>query len=36
MTIISVSEAKMKFSALVESVGRTDEEVVITKKGRFG
>jgi prevent-host-death family protein len=34
MTIMSVSEAKMKLSALVESVGRTGEEVVITKNGK--
>jgi prevent-host-death family protein len=34
MTIISVSEAKMKLSNLVESVRNTDEEVVITKNGK--
>ena len=34
MNTISVSEAKMKLSALVDSVNRTDEEVVITKNGR--
>ena len=34
MNIISVSEAKMKLSALVDSVYQTDEEVVITKNGR--
>jgi len=31
---ISVSEAKMKLSALVDSVKETDEEIVITKNGR--
>ena len=34
MKILSLSEAKMKLSALVESVKMTDEEVVITKNGR--
>ncbi len=34
MNTISVSEAKMKLSALVDSVKKTDEEVVITKNGR--
>ncbi len=34
MNTISVSEAKMKLSALVDSVNQTDEEVVITKNGR--
>ena len=34
MATISVSEAKMKLSALVESVCVTDEEIVITKNGR--
>jgi prevent-host-death family protein len=34
MNTISVSEAKMKLSALVDSVKETDEEVVITKNGR--
>ena len=34
MNTISVSEAKMKLSALVDSVKNTDEEVVITKNGR--
>jgi antitoxin YefM len=34
MSTISVSEAKMKLSALVESVHNTDEAVVITKNGR--
>ena len=34
MNTISVSEAKMKLSALVDSVKKTDEEVIITKNGR--
>ena len=34
MNTISVSEAKMKLSALVDSVRETDEEIVITKNGR--
>ncbi|MBN1103308.1 MAG: type II toxin-antitoxin system Phd/YefM family antitoxin [Deltaproteobacteria bacterium] len=34
MKTLSVSEAKMKLSQLVESVNATDEEVVITKNGR--
>jgi len=34
MSILSVSEAKMKLSALVESVNQTDEAVVITKNGK--
>jgi antitoxin YefM len=34
MNTISVSEAKMKLSALVDSVKKTDKEVVITKNGR--
>lgn len=34
MKTLSVSEAKIKLSALVESVKSTDEEVVITKNGR--
>ena len=33
MKILSVSEAKMKLSGLVESVRSTDEEIVITKNG---
>ena len=33
MKTLSLSEAKMKLSALVESVKTTDEEVVITKNG---
>lgn len=34
MKILSLSEAKMKLSRLVENVKTTDEEVVITKNGR--
>jgi prevent-host-death family protein len=34
MKTLSISEAKMKLSALVDSIGVTDEEVVITKNGR--
>jgi prevent-host-death family protein len=33
MKTLSVSEAKMKLSALIEAVKTTDEEVVITKNG---
>ena len=34
METLSLSEAKMKLSELVEKVHSTDEEVVITKNGR--
>ena len=34
MKILSLSEAKMKLSALVEAVVSTDEEITITKNGR--
>lgn len=34
MKTLSVSEAKMKLSGLIETVSTTDEEVVITKNGR--
>ena len=34
MKTLSVSEAKMKLSALVEAVDTSDEEIVITKNGR--
>lgn len=34
MKTLSLSEAKMKLSALVESVAAVDEEVMITKNGR--
>ncbi len=33
MRTLSLSEAKMKLSSLVEAVSSTDEEVVITKNG---
>ncbi|MEW6713755.1 MAG: type II toxin-antitoxin system Phd/YefM family antitoxin [Nitrospirota bacterium] len=33
MKTLSLSEAKMKLSGLVESVFKTDEEIVITKNG---
>ena len=33
MKTLSLSEAKMKLSSLVESVSATDEAVVITKNG---
>ncbi len=35
MQTLSLSEAKMKLSELVERVHSTDEEVVITKNGRL-
>ncbi len=34
MKTLSLSEAKMKLSALIDSIGVTEEEVVITKNGR--
>ena len=34
MRTLSVSEAKMKLSGLIDSVNTTDEEIVITKNGR--
>ena len=34
MKTLSLSEAKMKLSALIDSLGITDEEVLITKNGR--
>ena len=34
MKILSVSEAKMKLSGLIDTVNATDEEVMITKNGR--
>jgi antitoxin YefM len=34
MNTLSVSEAKMKLSALVDSVKETDGEVIITKNGK--
>ena len=33
MKTLSLSEAKMKLSSLIEAVSTTDEEVVITKNG---
>jgi prevent-host-death family protein len=34
MKALSVSEAKMKLSGLIDQVNATDEEIVITKNGR--
>jgi len=34
MKTLSLSEAKMKFSSIVDMVSSMDEEVVITKNGR--
>ena len=34
MKTLSVSEAKMKLSGLIDTVNTTDEEVMITKNGR--
>ena len=34
MKTLSLSEAKMKLSKLVDNVSATDEEIVITKNGR--
>jgi prevent-host-death family protein len=34
MKTLSVSEAKMKLSGLVDAVNATDEEILITKNGR--
>jgi antitoxin YefM len=34
MEVLSLSEAKMKLSSLVDKVNTTDEEIVITKNGR--
>lgn len=34
MKTLSLSEAKMKLSELVDSVASTDEEIVITRNGR--
>ena len=33
MKTLSLSEAKMKLSALIETLSNTDEEVMITKNG---
>jgi antitoxin YefM len=34
MKTLSISEAKMKLSALIDSIGIIGEEVIITKNGR--
>jgi prevent-host-death family protein len=34
MEILSLSEAKIKLSSLVEKVSSMDEEIIITKNGR--
>jgi len=34
MKALSVSEAKMKLSGLIEIINATDEEIMITKNGR--
>jgi hypothetical protein len=34
MKALSVSEAKMKLSGLIETINATDEEIIITKNGR--
>jgi len=34
MKTLSLSEAKMKLSALIEALRQTDEEIMITKNGR--
>jgi prevent-host-death family protein len=34
MKALSVSEAKMKLSRLIDTVNATDEEILITKNGR--
>jgi len=34
MKTLSLSETKMKLSALVDAVSATDEEIIITKNGR--
>jgi len=34
MKTLSLSEAKIKLSNLIDVVNTTDEEIVITKKGR--
>ncbi len=33
MKTLSLSEAKMKLSGLIDSVKKTDEEIIITKNG---
>ena len=34
MKALSVSEAKMKLSGLIDTVNATDEEIIITRNGR--
>jgi len=34
MKTLSLSEAKMKFSAIVDEVNTSDEEIIVTKNGR--
>jgi len=34
MKTLSVSEAKMKLSGLIETINATDEEIMITRNGR--
>ena len=34
MKTLSLSETKMKLSAIIDAIAATDEEVVITKNGR--
>lgn len=34
MKALSVSEAKMKLSGLIDAINATDEEIMITKNGR--
>jgi antitoxin YefM len=34
MKALSVSEAKMKLSGLIDTINATDEEIMITKNGR--
>ncbi|NWG04721.1 MAG: type II toxin-antitoxin system Phd/YefM family antitoxin [Syntrophaceae bacterium] len=34
MKALSVSEAKMKLSGLIDTINATDEEILITKNGR--
>ncbi len=34
MKTLSISEAKMKLSGLIDTINATDEEIVITRNGR--
>jgi prevent-host-death family protein len=34
MKTLSLSEAKMKFSSLVDAVNNSDDEIIVTKNGR--